>query len=253
MRPNGFSLLEAFVVSFVVLVLLAAVIVSLDRPRRTRRFDCCSSQQRGIAQACETFAHENNGYYPGLDSSGNVVPALPASQKQYGAATPTESDQSIVFAILLNKGFFTPDYAVSPSETDASIKPAPPVESSWTITQSNYSHALLRFAGLNDKGRRTAWEDVGDDKTPVVSDRSKAIDPALKTTSLHTFDESGDSAKWEGNVAWNDMHMTFETTGIFGAQRLRIGSAANLEDDDIFLAKPISGMEQENDVAMMYR
>ncbi len=253
-RRQAFTLAELVVV-LIVLGVTIAILVSVERPPRRgggRRMQN-SYHVRGIQQGMVTFSVGNGGHYPGLDSSGNLKPAIAASIKQYGSAAPTNADQSIVYAILLTNSFFTPDYAVSPNEVDPKIVPAPGLVDLATIDQRHYSYALLQFAGPDNAGRRLEWRETNNSQCPAVSDRSKAIDPFLATTSIHTSTTSADSTNWEGNIAWNDNHVTFETTGIVGANKIKIGADTATEADDLFLAAPVKGLATQGDAKMTYR
>ena len=92
-------------------------------------------------------------------------------------------------------------------------------------------------------------------RTSSVTDRSMAIDPFLKTTSIHTQTTVADSAGWEGNIAWNDNHVTYETTGLINAGKTKVGDAAGSVDevDDLFLDTPVKGLPQDTNVKMTYR
>ena len=252
-RHHAFTLAEMAVVVIVVSIALV-IAVAVQSPRtHSRRPSRNSTQVRGIQQGMATFASGNGGFYPGLDSTGKLLPAIPASATTYGAAAPTNADQSIVYAIMLTNSFFTPDYAVSPSEVDPLIKPAPGISAAATIDQRHYSYALLQFAGPDNAGRRLEWKATENSQCPAVTDRSKAIDPILTTTSIHTTATGSDSATWEGNVAWNDNHVTFETTGIIPAGKTKIGTAMAEGVDDLFLAAPVKGLAPDGDAKMTYR
>ena len=256
-RNQAFTLAELAVIVIVVCVALVITVAISTGGTRCRGGHQLQNrtQTRGIQQGMSTFASGNGGYYPGLDSSGNLKPAITATAKEYGAAAPTNADQSIVYAILLTNSFFTPDYAVSTKETDSAIVAAPAITDVATIDQRRYSYALLQFAGSDNGGRRKEWRNTENSQCPAVTDRSMAIDPFLKTTSIHTQTTVADSAQWEGNIAWNDNHVTYETTGLINAGKTKVGDAAGSVDevDDLFLDTPVKGLPQDTNVKMTYR
>ncbi len=249
---SRFSLKDACVVVLVVSLLTGSWLVGcgsgLSSARQTAIRMQNGTQVRGVQQAFVLFAQGNNGFYPGLDAgSGKAINAIAPSATQYGAAAPSNTDISAVYAILLNGEFFTTEYIISPVEKESKTM-APAVSSSHTITRADYSYALLQFGNeQGNEGRREEWKETMNSQAPVVADRSKAIDSTMKTTSLFTEDTSGQSTAWQGNVAWNDNHVTFENSGVMGPQTLRMGGtvsnaggtpvpAVNDVSDDLFKA-----------------
>lgn len=256
-RNQAFTLAELIVVVIVVCVALV-ITAAVSGPCRTRRPALRminGTQVRGIQQGMATLSYDNGKHYPGLDASGKLKSAITASAKEYGAAAPTNADQSIVYAILLTNSYFTPEYAISPKETDTAIVPAPAVTAVATIDQRRYSYALLQFAGNDNAGRRKEWKSTENSQCPAVTDRSMAIDPFLKTTSIHTAATVADSASWEGNIAWNDNHVTYETSGLISAYKTKVGDATGSADemDDLFLDTPVQGLPQDTNIKMTYR
>ncbi len=179
-----------------------------------------------------------------------------ADKKRFGAAAPGAHDQSFFYAVLLNGEYFTPEYLISPAESDKSDiqqvgmpKPDAPV----MVTPANYSYAMLQFAGEHDAGRRFEWHDRNNARLPMITDRSKRIDHRLATTSLHTTGSSIDSDDWHGNVAWGDNHVTFETSGMFDEEMVQIQGVINRVPDDLFLDQPVGRMGRGGNAKMMHR
>lgn len=211
------------------------------RRHNPRRFQN-GTQVRGIQQGMVLYAQGNKNHYPGFDKFGNNqtfasnianVPDFIAAD--FSATNPTAA----VYAILLNGSYFTPEYAISPLEPNK-VKAMP---GSTPITTANYSYALLSVADPTaDKGRRAEWFDTQNSQTPIAGDRSKAIDPRMTTTSIHVKATSTSSSDWQGNVVWNDNHVTFETTGLLPGDAIKIGDKAGKvgDIDDLFDGKAVS-------------
>ena len=243
---GGFSRVD-LLVTVVIAAGLVYLVFAMDGCRaRSRRLQN-GTQVRGIQQGLATYPSGSGSYYPGVNPNRIPIGPRAASPKQYGFAAPSDSDQSASFAIMLTNQYFTPQFAISPKESVKAVRPVGPVENSITITQNHYSYSLLQYAGPNNAGRREEWGCTENSRAPAVADRSKAIDPALTTTSLHTRTMDFDSTHWQGNIAWNDNHVTFESTGVFPARWMIIGTARLETEDDLFIA---SG---EDDAKMAYR
>lgn len=230
----------------------AELLSELGAARNTARRMQNGTQLRGINQGMILFAQGNNGNYPGMNSAGENRSAMAASDMQYGAAAATRKDQSIALAMMLTNSFFTPDYLISPAETNPKIKPIGNIVSRLTVTQAHYSYAMLQWADpVGDKGRRNEWRNTENSQAPAVSDRSKAIDPELTTLSIHT---AADAASWQGNIAWNDNHVTFEMDSKFEGRKIKMGTAIGSNAmDDIFSDEAAGTLDATTNVKMMYR
>ena len=200
-----------------------------------------ATQVRGIQQGMVLYAQGNKNYYPGFDKHGNnqifasnvaKVPDFLAAD--FSSTNPTAA----VYALLMNGSYFTPEYAISPLEPNK-VKATP---GSTPITTANYSYALLSVADPTaDKGRREEWTDTNNSQTPIAGDRSKAIDPTMTTTSIHVQTTSTAPTDWQGNVVWNDNHVTFETTALFTGNTIKIGTSTGKASDfdDLFDGKAV--------------
>lgn len=209
---------------------------AMSTSRRTATRMQNGTQVRGIQQAHVLFSQSNNEWYAGIDgSTGKAVGAIKAGEFTFGAAAPTDTDISASFAILLNGEFFEGDYIMSPAETDPSKVILDGEVNHRNVTRANYSYAMLQYGSeTGNAGRRFEMRDTNNSQAPAIADRSKAIDSKLATTSYHTDATDTDPDNWMGNIAWNDNHVTFESSSMFSTGRLRLGNKSNQEPDDIF-------------------
>ncbi|MEO1236840.1 MAG: prepilin-type N-terminal cleavage/methylation domain-containing protein [Planctomycetota bacterium] len=223
-RP-GFTFVELLVVLFLIGMLLPA----LGAARRTSRQMSNNTQLRGIHQSFVTFAQSNkvggnDGYFPGLDARGELTAVSPAGRMN----------------LLLNGNYFTPDYIVSPADTDTVVAVLLPGQEEYAITTQNHSYAMLRIGdAAADAGRRDEWKETLNANAIVLSDRNTGTPDRL--SSVWTERLSGD---WRGGVVRNDNSTAFELTTVFEATKY--GRYAANDEDAIFVGETDAGSDTLN-------
>jgi len=249
-RKSGFTLVELLVVISIIALLIAILLPALGAARRTARRMQNSTQLRGIHQGLVTFGNSNKEKFVGLDSKGDVLASTAANTGSSGAGHSPQAR----FYILLNGDYFTPEYAISPSE----VKTMTPYVESTTTTPTalvfnnvgikNYSYAMLQITSdlgntspasspINTANaqRGAEWKQTLNSQAVVVSDRNIANTSTTTTIqSIHT-DEPG---QWSGSVLWNDNHVAFESGGDlfetkYGNGPLNVTNA-NVANDRLF-------------------
>ena len=179
------------------------------------------------------FSQGNNGFYPGFNGRDLTHFSTPIGWSQ-GATNGRDVSQR--FAILLLDYYFTGEYIISSNE-------AKTIWTWGTVTAANYSYALLELPNIQAEpagaaqntelpGRLKEWSNTINKLAPVVTDRSKVLDPTLKTASVYV--KGTKPSDWQGAVVWNDNHVTFERSPILPATRY--GQTDNTSDD-LFTAK----------------
>jgi prepilin-type N-terminal cleavage/methylation domain-containing protein len=229
---KAFTLIELLVVISIIALLIAILLPALGAARRTARQMQNSTQLRGIHQGLFNYAQENKTYYVGLIGSTGGTDIYSSAQfvQEYPklGADPMNSGTSRGrMGVMVTYDYFTPEYAISPSETNAEIS-AWREGTDWNETNNSYA---FMFIGGNNSNQRSAelrqeWSDTASAEVPIGSDRDTAGD-SNAPESVHTEEGSG---KWNGGIVWNDGHTAFEQTHIVDT----VIRGQKNEDDNIF-------------------
>ncbi|GMU83467.1 MAG: hypothetical protein AMXMBFR47_33370 [Planctomycetota bacterium] len=69
-RTRGFTLIELLVVVAIIALLISILLPSLQNAREAARTSVCGSLLRGMGTGMQTYVTENNGWIPGVNTSG---------------------------------------------------------------------------------------------------------------------------------------------------------------------------------------
>ncbi|MFK7788048.1 MAG: DUF4190 domain-containing protein [Phycisphaeraceae bacterium] len=223
----------------VVALLIAILLPALGAARSTAQRMQNSTQLRGIHQGMVTYANSNKNHFPGLATNGEIlVDGVPTGNSGDGNTPQARA------WILLDGDYMTPEYLISPSETEAIYDYA----GSGPVTKDNYSYAMLSFdktGGINTNantgeqtyaidpatfGRSQEWGQTINSQTIVLSDRNTGTDANFGVDSIH----SDSPGNWRGSVLWNDNHVEFASTHIFQTKYANgsLNNNDNLFEDD---------------------
>jgi type II secretory pathway pseudopilin PulG len=227
------------VVLSVVVLLIAILLPALGASQRTAHRMQNSTQLRGIHQGMVIFAQSNKGYFPGMNASGDILADGNATGFSGHGNTPQAR-----FWIMLDGDFITPEYLISPSETQAIVE----YMGTGPVASDNYSYAQLGYGiagdartdprtgeqsyavSMDTQGRAMEWRETLNSQAVVLSDRNVGGDASANVQSIHA-DEPGN---WRGSILWNDNHVGFENTHVvetkYGSGSRNL--ADNLFDDD---------------------
>lgn len=195
-----------------------------------------ATQIRGIGQAFVIFAQNNRDSYP--------LPSQFDLQDMTVAARGTEKDTSAnLMSMLVFSGFIPTDLLVSPAESSASIRmyetyefvnparAAVPPQALWDpgftadFTDGQTGH--LSYAHqIPASERRARWSTTFNAAEPILGNRGpevaaireagqsqpRDVVPVYATRKSMTFRIHGAPDTWEGNIAYNDNHVNFETS-----------------------------------------
>lgn len=216
-HASGFTIFELLVVIVCVAAILATQIPTQAAARRTARRMQNSTQLRGIHQALVTFANSNKNKFAGMTSNGEI---LADGDKTTGSSGRGDYVQARYW-ILLDGDYFTPEYGISPSETENIVtydrgrdKIAAPVQ--WNRAVKHYSYAMLdihadpnnpKVVAKDAAGRGQEWAQTLNSQAIVLSDRNIGTDTGRNVQSIHSR-----RSEWTGSVLWNDNHVAFESS-----------------------------------------
>ncbi len=220
-HARGFTWVEALVVAAVAVVGLVILLVVLPGLRmgtggHGRQYPALA-QLRGIHQGMVIYAQSNKlpgqntlGFFPGLNPDGT-----------HGTITVEER-----FKILLDVNAFTPEYLISPADSNKTDWHSGP------LTTANYSYAMLQVPAQG--GRHDEWAETINTQAIVLSDRNTG------TTQQPASIWSARGGPWQGTVVHNDNSTGFESTDTFATEYAGIAHANDklfeaAGDDDAYL------------------
>ena len=219
-RKRAFTLIELLVVISIIALLIGILLPALGAARRNAQRMENNTRLRGIHQGAVQYSQGNKTAFPGLggDEDSGLWGLTPGEMRGTNAR----------MAIMWQNNYYTTDFMISPLESLA--------EASTQVTTDNYSYSSIKVGGSGSTGpqkdRRNEWAMTSSSEGAVIFDRSKAIDAALPSTSIHVTTDTTTNTDWRGGIAWNDNHVTFNTSSIL--ERTRYGSKAGT-DDDLFV------------------
>jgi prepilin-type N-terminal cleavage/methylation domain-containing protein len=229
---HGFTLIELLVVMAIISLLVGLLLPALNKARATARLIKDATQIRNIHTAWITFSHEFAGTFP--------TPGLINRQAFNGAQVPGRGRETIGFndtcrihsACVMNN-YYTPEVIVGPTEPNGKVyvmdgynyeKYNVPNDVYWdddmrgdllTDNGAHFSYASMPVALVR---QAREWKDTSNSSWPIIGNRGVRDGSTAPGTGDFSYNRSmtlrihGSQKEWDGNICYNDNHVTYGKT-----------------------------------------
>jgi len=214
-KTKGFTLVELLVVIGIIALLVAILLPALNKARQQGNWATCLSNLKQIGNAMQLYAQENRGYYPRPASGSNGPQADDYIFWQEQPPPGRNADDSALCPYLNAKGDKFKTIMRCPSDLYADRRVKPGREAYGAF---RYSYSMNQW-----------WVSTPQDGTPAITA------PRPKISQVHNAaekilmieekepndgrwdfsqetvggdDELGDRHSKQGNILWNDYHVT---------------------------------------------
>lgn len=240
---RAFTLIELLVVIAIISLLISMTLPALGQARNTARALKCSINQRSIQQGLFLFSGNNKEDYPRpsqIDAGNNTM--------LFGSSPLEKDNTGNIMSVLIYNEMAVPGIMVCPSEKNALIVKdegyqsrspdrarvpnlalwdpgfaGPPGEGAVTgIGGGRRSMGVegnVSYAHATPFGQRLQyWKGTISAREPVIADRGPQYDgragawtpvPGAAGERSNTILTHGNPRMWDGNVAYNDGHVSF--------------------------------------------
>jgi type II secretory pathway pseudopilin PulG len=237
-QSRAFTKIEFLVVLSIIALLVGILTPVLKHMRDQRIGPRNSANLRGIHQAMLIFAENNNKHLPGLDASGNILPAHSPAYSSIPRNTLTGASFSARYYTLLNGSFVQGQLLINPLDTFSWWSTGDPMP-----TPDQFSYPLLRLSdsrqGLDTvthSGRAIEWRSTYNSQAILLIDRNTGSASTANQARSVWSDFNGQRNHWLGHVLWGDNHAEFHGTPRLGENSLNTKYANIINTDDFLFS-----------------
>jgi len=253
-RSKGFTLIELLVVMGIIALLLAILLPALSRARATTKRVKDSTQIQQVHKGLLTLSRDSNGIFP----TAGLADRLPVNGVNIpgkGVEDQTQNSHANMYSYCIMQHAFSTDVLVSPAEVSTNVLAMAnynfdqysPITNDqyWDPNfQTNLATGQLcntSYGTLHPLGTRKAkqWRDTLDSKFVVLANRGviNGSYAANDYNNSKTLQIHGGDKEWEGNIGFNDNHVTFDKKfQPDGVAQFTLGSTT--VEDNIFKDDP---------------
>ena len=237
---RAFTLIELLVVISIIALLIAILLPALGAARDSARQLQSTTQLRGIQQGFHVYGVDNKDFYPGMRSANlsnaDFTPASDIDTVSNGSGR----DVLNRLAISLEADLFTPEYLISPAETNTDVQAWDENQTYTTnggIHITSYAMSKLFDAGGSieetaAKGRRLEWRSTMNSRAISIGDRCTQL-TVFRNPETYKGLWSKNEPGWVGAVVYNDNSTFFSFDN--NIENTQYGDHVNTRPDDIFL------------------
>jgi prepilin-type N-terminal cleavage/methylation domain-containing protein len=247
-RTKGFTLVELLVVMAIIALLLGLLLPALAKARMTARQVKDATQLGQIHKAWLTWSREFNGIFP----TPGLINRLPVNGQQIpgkGNEDITKNSHDNLYSACIMQNYYSPQVCLSPSESSSNVAIASDFNyNQYDISQDKYwddrfdtdlqARCNTSYGTMNLDGTRKTqqWRESLDSKHAVVANRG--VQNGQYTANVYnnskTLEIHGGRNSWEGNVCYNDNHVTFEKNFTPDGTRKLVNGTAEVDDNIFF-------------------
>ena len=265
---RAFTLIELLVVMAIISLLLGILLPALSRARKNALQVKSGTQVKQIHAGLIALANDNAAQTFALPGEINRLPVNGVNMVGRGDINETKNSHQNLYSACIARNLFTTALLFDPAETSTNVaactnyrferyKPAtdvywdgdtsdpggaPPNPASGFqvkagtggfIGRSAVSYATMPL--WKSERRTKQWRSSGNSKFVVLGNRGvkDGVDSGTDYTQSETLRIHGSDKEWDGNLCYNDNHVTFGRN--FRPEGLdKVGSGTTLVMDNIF-------------------
>lgn len=227
---RAFTLIELLVVISIIALLIAILLPALGSARTSARKTQSAVNLRSLHQACVISGNDNKTFYPGLNSKGIV---LQPSEIKFESTSGNHTGAHIVprFSIMVATGTLAGEHLISPADGDREVWKPNAQGLADGMRHKNISYAALdiRPSTTGTDAALKSWRDNMSSEIPIFSARNSQASGGYSYGD--TRGQWDPDRVWEGTLAWNDGHTTWESEPVI--QSRLVGQEA-IQEDHLF-------------------